>query len=108
MSELLTVVVDGVTFYVETAAEYGSEETGSLGRLRRQGEDALDIAKSVLIAVAKTTTEALNSLVSLVSPQELTVEFALKFSAEGNAILTKIGSEANLRFTMKYKTSPQE
>jgi hypothetical protein len=37
-----------------------------------------------------------------VTPDEFTLEFAIKFTAEGNALVAKASAEANLKITMKY------
>jgi len=75
-----------------------------------EARDAFERARTTVTSVAKSMVEAVRELDRKVTPDEFTLEFAIKFTAEGNALVAKAAAEANLKITMKYvhvKAEPQ-
>jgi len=102
MPDLLPVTIDGHTIYIETESTYGSEDTTSVEETVQRAGDAFVRAQATVTAVAKGMVEAVRRLDRASTPDEFTMEIAIKFNAEGTAILARAGAEANLRITMKY------
>jgi hypothetical protein len=103
MSNLIPVIIDDQTIYVEVERTYGSEETTSLDEVRHKVEDAFEHAKTTITSVAKSMAGSIRSLDQALAPHEFVIEFAIKFNAEGQAILAKAGAEASLKITLNYK-----
>lgn len=102
MTKELEVNVDGTTILIEPEPVYGSQKTSATSKAIEQTGDALEKAKETVIVVAKSMVGALKNLDKTITPDEFTMEFGLKFNAEGNAVVTKVGAEATLKITMKY------
>jgi Trypsin-co-occurring domain 1 len=103
MSTSIPVMIDGQTIYVEVEKTYGSEDTTSLDKTLERVQDTFDQAKSTIVCVARGTVEAIRTMDQLLIPDEFTMDFAIRFTAEGNAILAKTSAEANLKVSMTYK-----
>jgi len=70
---------------------------GVTGKAAKKFEESLDTVKGVANAVVNK----LNSTVS--KPQEVTIEFGLKFQADANAYITKVSGEAHINLKMTWK-----
>ena len=98
----LKVIIEGETVYLEVEPAFGSEKTTSASKTLERTKDAFEQAKTTVISIAKSMVSDLQKLDQKVTPDEFTLEFAIKFTAEGDAVVAKAGSEASLKVTMKY------
>ena len=78
MSDLLPLVIDGHTIYVEVKPSYGSEETTSGEKLIKRVEDAFEQAKTTVASLAKGMVGAVQSLDEAVTPDKFVLEFGYK------------------------------
>lgn len=108
MPELIPVQLDEVTVFIESSRSYGSEETSAVDKVAGRIEDSFDTAQTAIVAMAEKFITSVNGMREATKPDELAVEFAIKFSAEGNVVVTKIGGEATFKITMKYTTKKGE
>ncbi|HNY34003.1 MAG TPA: CU044_2847 family protein [Methanothrix soehngenii] len=100
--------------------EYPLEEGGSIlvevdmpeseGRLVRAASPdnlTVKVASSFENALAsiKPLANAVVSRLNNIShpPDEIGVEFGMSFKADGNAILTRVGADANFKVSLKWK-----
>ncbi len=74
-----------------------SAHDGITGRATKKFESALGMINLVSSKVVKTLGETVNK------PNEITVEFGVKFSAGAGALLAKAGTEAHLNVTLVWK-----
>ncbi|MEI6046851.1 MAG: CU044_2847 family protein [Chloroflexota bacterium] len=113
MAQPLKANVDGVTLYIDVEPEaddegglesFGLERTGApkLNRALEETQDALENAKNTITGMAKTLVGAIKTFDSTLTPDEFSLEFGIKFNAEGSALIAKVGTEATLKITMKY------
>ena len=103
MTNVFPISIEGNTIYVEVETPYGSEDTTSLNEVLEGTKDAFELARIAILGVAKNLFSAINTLDQSITPDEFGLEFGIKFSAEGNVILAKTGTEANLKVSMLYK-----
>lgn len=103
MSEIISTVVNGKEIFVEVERRYGSENTTSLDDALSKTGNAFELAKDTITGVTESVIGAIQAMDRAITPEEFTVEFAIKFSAEGQAILAKASAEANLKITLSYK-----
>jgi hypothetical protein len=103
MSQVVPLTVDGREILVEVEQRYGSEETTSFGEVLENTRDAFEQARDMITAVAANMIGAIRAMDKALAPDEFNLEFAVKFNAEGNAVLAKAGAEANIQITMAYK-----
>lgn len=104
MSELLQFeLADGTAVYVEsadTAADSG------LRRVSRGDTGALETNRRFEDAVARIRPAAqalLDSLRGLNAPEEIGLEFGIKFNAKAGAIFASVDSEAAFKVSIKWK-----
>ncbi len=108
MPDTLTALVDGQPVLIEIAESrttrgFGTEARGAPAE---KVVDALDSAKNAVLNVAKKMVTAIRTADQAITPDEFELEFNLKFSAEGQAIIAKIGGEASLRVRLIYRHKP--
>lgn len=104
MSTLLKTIVEGETVYIEAEPSYGSEQTGFPREvLEEKAKEAFEQAKTTITCVTKSMITAIRSMEKAVTPDEFALEFSIKFSADGQAIIARTSVEANLTVTMTYK-----
>lgn len=109
VNRLLPVRVGGVDVMVETVVAAGSEPTSRLQDAERQVVDAFDRARDAMVEVAASAAEAIGRLRErAVRPEQVEVEFGLKFSAQGNVIVAGASSEASLVVKVTYRTPAGE
>lgn len=96
--------VGGVEVLVEASPVAGSESTSArLDRAQDAVVEAWDRAQSAIVEVAASTVNTLGQLGRRsVRPDEVTVKFGLKFSAQGNVIVAGAAGEATLEVTLTY------
>jgi hypothetical protein len=102
MAKLLPISIDGEIVYVEVEAAYGSEQTSAVDQVLDRAEDAFERAKVTITSVSKSIVGAILALDKAVTPNEFELQFAIKFTAEGNAVLASAAAEATLNVTMTY------
>ena len=103
MPQLLPVTIDGETIYIEAEPAYGSEETGAaVDEALDRAAEAFVGAQTTVTSVAKGMVGAIQRLDQASTPHAFTLEFSIKFTAEGTAIVARAGAEANLKITMPY------
>ncbi len=106
MPDNLTALVDGQPVLIEITEEARVTRgfsTETRGAPAEKVVDALDSAKNAVINVAKKMVTAIRTADQSITPDEFELEFNLKFSAEGQAIIAKIGGEASLRVKLTYR-----
>jgi hypothetical protein len=96
--------VGGVEVLVEVVQVAGSEPTATrLERVKDRAAEAFERAKDTIVAVATSTLEVAGELARrAAAPQEIEVEFGLKFSAQGNVIVAGGSGEATLTVRLTY------
>lgn len=94
---------DGTSVYVEVP---DTVTDAGLHRVTRGGEDALRAETRFEDAVARIRPAAqvlLDNLHDLNTPEEIGLEFGLKFNARAGAIIASVDSEATFKVTNKWK-----
>lgn len=96
---------DGNTIWVEVDEP---ETPGGAARVSRNDQKTVEKAnqsfETALDKVKPTANAVIAKLRSLVdAPDEISVEFGLKFSAEAGVVLASAGIEANYKVTLKWQ-----
>ncbi|MER5472438.1 CU044_2847 family protein [Streptomyces sp. NPDC002935] len=108
-TRLLPVRVGDVELLVETVPVPGSEPTSRLGDAGRQVVDSFELARDAVVEIATSTAQAVGRLRDqVVRPDQVEVEFGLKFSAQGNVIVAGASGEASLVVRMTYQAPTPE
>ncbi|MEU9290996.1 CU044_2847 family protein [Streptomyces sp. NPDC048275] len=103
-NRLLPVRVGEVELLVEMVPVPGSEPTSRLRDAGRQVVDSFDLARDAVVEIATSTAQAVGRLrEQAVRPDQVEVEFGLKFSAQGNVIVAGASGEASLVVRMTYQ-----
>lgn len=90
--------VGGVELLVEATPAAGTEQLSS----------KLDRAQSAIVAVAASTVDTIGRLgEQSAHPDEMTVTFGLKFSAQGHVIVAGASGEATLEVSLTYRRGPE-
>jgi len=93
----------GVDVLVEVVQLAGSQETSRLDTARDSAIDAFDRAKDAIVAVAASTVGVANELARrAMAPEQVEIEFGLKFSVHGNIIVAAGSAEATLSVRLKF------
>ena len=97
--------VSGVTLLVETTPVAGTERTNSmLDKTAGAVTQAFDRAQAAIVAVAESTVGTIGRLGERsAQPDEMTVTFGLKFSAQGHVIVAGAAGEATLEVALTYR-----
>jgi len=104
---LIPIVVGGVELQVEAVRVGGSEQTSTLDRVRDAVSDAFDRAQTAIVAVAASTVTTIGELGQrAVRPDQVQIKFGIKFSAQGNVIVSGASGEASLEVTLTYNKPP--
>jgi hypothetical protein len=108
MKKLLEyTTAEGDKFFIEImdasvneSVRSGFNETrGLIQNATESFEKSLKPLKNITSSIFSSIKEIVNS------PDEITVELGLKFSAQAGIILTSLDSEANLKIGLKWKKS---
>ena len=92
---------------VEFPARPGRQQVAlKPGEAVAKSAEALDSSMDTIRYMAKRVTSTMDSLGD-VKPDEVTVEFGIKFDAEAGAIIAKAGIEASLRVELVWKGSKE-
>ncbi|MFY1690002.1 CU044_2847 family protein [Plantactinospora sp. WMMB782] len=95
--------VGGVELLVEVVQVAGSEPTSRADAARDRVVDAFDRAQDAIVAVATSTVETAGELARrAAAPEQIEVEFGIKFSVQGNVIVAGGSGEATLTVRLTY------
>ncbi|MEU6819815.1 CU044_2847 family protein [Streptomyces atriruber] len=96
--------VGEVELLVEAASVPGSEPTSRLRDAGQQVVASFDVARDAVVEIATSTAQAVGRLrEQAVRPEQIEVEFGLKFSAQGNVIVAGASGEASVVVRMTYQ-----
>lgn len=88
---------------VETVTVAGSEPTSRLRNASGRVVDAFDHARDAIVEIASATGEAIGRLThEATRPEQVEVEFGLKFSTQGTIVVAGVSGEASLVVRLKY------
>ena len=99
---ILQVDIEGEPILIEVNSAYGSQPTTSVQNSVEKVGDAFEQAKGTIIHVSSSMVKAVRRLDQAVTPHEFTMEFGIKFTAEGTVMLASATAECNIKVTMKY------
>jgi len=107
--QVVPMRVGGVELLVETAPVTGTEQLSArLDRAQAAVAEAFDRAQSAIVAVAVSTVDTIGRLGERSAhPDEMTVTFGLKFSAQGHVIVAGASGEATLEVSLTYQRDPE-
>ena len=98
--------VGNVELLVETVAVAGSEPTSALDKAGRRVVDAFDRAEAAIVEVASSVAGTVAELAKRAArPDQVVVEFGLKFSLQGDVVVASASGEASLTVTVTYDVS---
>lgn len=104
--QVVPVRFGDVTVQVEATRVAGTERTSALGdRAAAAYHDAEHAILAVAKSVAATIATMKDAAGELLSPREVTVEFGVNVSVEGNAVLVKGTTGAMLKVTLTYDST---
>lgn len=105
MTDLVAMTVGGVDVLVEAVRLPGSEPTSVGGRAGEKVSDAFEAANRVIASAAESMWEMLQGLAARAGhPDQLQVEFGLKYSVKGTVIVAGAAAESNLKVKLVYAT----
>lgn len=106
----LPIDVNGNTIYIEAEATQvvGSQPTfGGFDRVLKEAPDTFVHAQQTVKSIAVGMVSAIKEIHKTLAPEEFQIEIALKFTAEGNVVLTKLGGEAQILIHLTYRQSDE-
>lgn len=111
MSKLIEVELDENTkVYLETSRnEYqidnnrAFEPVTSNGRVIKKAKDFLETSLNQICAFSSSIADSVKN--QNISPDELEMEFSVKFSADAGIIISNVCSEANVSVKLKWSKS---
>ncbi|HEY7419900.1 MAG TPA: CU044_2847 family protein [Ktedonobacteraceae bacterium] len=110
VTEYLPIDINGDTIYVEVqpARRTGSQPTsGRIERVLIETHESFAQAQRTVKHIAAGMVTAIREIDHRLAPEEFEIDIALKFTAEGNVVLTKLGGEAQISIHMTYKHKEQ-
>ncbi|WP_141578757.1 CU044_2847 family protein [Actinomadura sp. WMMA1423] len=102
MTMIEAVAGDGAVL-VEVSPAFGSERTSVDGRVRERADQAIRHANRTVTRLASELTNTVQAMPEADRPQDVTMEFGINFTAEGNAAIAKAGAQATLKITLTYR-----
>lgn len=106
-SRTIPVRVGNIEVLVETTTVVGTETTSKASRAAEQVVDAFDRAKQTILEIAESTAGLIADAAARgARPNQLQVEFGLKFSVQGNVIVAGASGEAALVVRLTYDAPP--
>lgn len=90
---------DGEHIFVEVDDDAGVVKAGRPGEVAAKAAQSLE---SALESVAPTARAVL-AKVREAGPQQVTVEFGVKLSAEAGAVITRTSGECNFKVTLRWE-----
>jgi len=109
MLNIIQITLDSETkLFVETVNikndDGGAfEHVSNRSRIIEKTKSFIDESMGQISAFASSISSSIKN--SNASPDEVEVEFAVKFSADAGVIITSVGSEANISIKMKWNKS---
>ena len=107
MKRLAEFELDGGSIFIEVEdLEPGRRRNDRPLRGRDQGSDGEGRARRFVEAVARVKPAAeavLRTFQEMNTPQEIGLEFGVKFNAKAGAILASVDSEATFKVSLKWK-----
>ena len=104
MKQLEEFELDGDSIFIEVE-DLAPKKGGRVYRERKQGEDEDGKSRRFVDAVerVKPAAEAvLRTFQTMQTPDEIGLEFGVKFNAKAGAILASIDSEATFKVSLKW------
>lgn len=100
MTEFVAVPLeDGGVIVVEMDDPTGGVvKTGRPGTVVRQATQSLEVALDAVVPAARSILSKLRKA----GPQEVSVEFGLKLTAEAGAVIAKTTGECNIQVTLRW------
>ncbi|WP_157592380.1 CU044_2847 family protein [Solirubrobacter soli] len=93
---------------VETVPVAGSEATTSLSEAAGRVAEAFEGARQAIVEVAASTVGAIDDAAKRgVRPDQLEVQFGLKFAVSGKVIVASASAEATLQIKLVYNRPNQ-
>ncbi|NBE99988.1 hypothetical protein FE391_41690 [Nonomuraea sp. KC401] len=112
MQQLVPMTLGQVEVLVETVAEPGSEPTSSLNDQLARTKEMFGRAQEVIGQMAVSALEIKDRVAQHSrKPDQIEIQFGIKFSAQGNIILASASAEASLTVKVVYgatQPSPDE
>ena len=103
MANTIVSTVDGSPVLIEIdELPVTRDFSADLAKSANKVTDALDNAQTTILNIARKMVGAVQSDAAL-TPDEFELTFNLKFTAEGQAFIAKLGSEASLGIKMTFK-----
>jgi Trypsin-co-occurring domain 1 len=99
----IPVTIEGKNLYIEVEPQYGSEATSAHGTPTARIDQAFENAKESIIAVCQSMVDTVRKVDTAVTPDEFSLEFGIKFKADGTILLASVSTEASLTVRMTYK-----
>jgi hypothetical protein len=101
--------VGDIDLLVETTPVAGSQQTGRIDTATQHVADAFARAQAAIVEIASSTVDTIRrSACAAAHPDEVKVEFGVKFSAKGDVIVAGVAGEATLKVTLTYRASAAE
>jgi len=79
----------------------GLERAGAAGEIIERGQQTLQNALEKIKPMASAAITKIRELND--APDEVTIEFGIKLTAEGNVVLSKAAVEGNYKLTLSWK-----
>lgn len=109
MGRAIPVRVGDIELLVETAPVAGSEPTSRLDAAVDRAGEAFTRAQGAIVEIATSTVESIRAATARAArPDQLEVEFGLKFSAKGDVIVAGAAGEATLKVKLVYQRTLDE
>lgn len=105
----IPVRVGGVEVLVETTPVAGTEQTSRIDSAVDQVDGAFARAQATIVEIATSTVDAVRTAAARAArPDQLEVEFGLKFSVKGDVIVAGASGEATLKVKLVYQRGLDE
>lgn len=99
----IPVTIEGQQLYIEIEPQYGSESTSTRGTSPAKLDEVFENAKSSIVAVCQSMVDTVRKVDAAITPDEFSLEFGIKFKADGSILLASVSTEASLTVKMVYK-----
>jgi len=107
MGSTIPVRVGDIEVLVETTAVAGTQPTAKGSEPTERVVDAFDRAKETILEIATSTAGLISEAAQRgARPDQLEVEFGLKFSVQGKIIVAGATAEAALVVRLTYGAAP--
>lgn len=100
----IPVRVGDIEVLVETTPVAGSEPTSRVDAAIDRAAEAFTRAQSAILEIATSTVDTIREATARAArPDQLEVEFGLKFSAKGDVVVAGAAGEATLKVKLVYQ-----